>query len=263
MPYSFRGPRTALNRSGDQRIGLLVYGLLLLNTNAVVSAANPHSESARIENELRDKGHETTIESLLVIASNHKDLSNRYLAVNLLGLKKAITSRETLAQIVSSEEDRYLRILAALALARIDDPRGIPAMVDFLETSEKESRKIFLAARLAELHIADGYTYVIDGLKSTDHRVRSSSLIALGLFIKFRDILGLGEDPVDRLIMLSEDPSVKVRSEAVLQMSIAIRDAVPAESLLPRLKVIAETDSDPEIRKFAAGTIRGLEFWNH
>ncbi len=253
---------------GKPRARCLACGLALFSITNAISAGDlidsvPEDTSARFERILKERGVEATEESLINVASGDEDLLRRLLAIDLLGLKEVTSARDLLAQIVSKDEDRYVREVAALALARIGDPRGIPALLGFLESSDKDDRRISLSARLAELQVADGYIHVIHGLDSTDESLRSESLKALDPFIENRHRMGLGDDPIDRLILLSEDPSARLRRESIIRMWNAVSNGVPARRFLPRLKAMAKDDVSSDVRQLADAMLFGWEFWGY
>ena len=78
------------------------------------------------------------------------------MAIEILGLKNEHRAKDVLERLLDTSNDQLLKETAALALARLGNAKGIPALETLMRASTSANRRIFMAARLAEFGNASG-----------------------------------------------------------------------------------------------------------
>jgi HEAT repeat protein/uncharacterized protein DUF2330 len=146
---------------------LAVLAVTVLGTSAQGSGRN-QPPWFDLESQLNYKGIKTDTASLIEIARSGADVGTRWMAIEILGLKKEHKAKDVLERLLDTSNDELLKETAALALARLGDAKGIPALETLMRASTFAHRRIFMAARLAELGNPSGYTYVAQAAAGTD-----------------------------------------------------------------------------------------------
>lgn len=196
-----------------------------------------------LESQLRHSGVQTNTSSLIKAALANPAESLRWMAIEVLGLRGEQEARPALRRILSEDSSRLLQESAALALARLKDETGVPALRQFMRTSTHPQRQLFLAARLAEFGDSTGYQFVKEATTSKDEQLRYVSVASLVPFIPFEVANHLAIDPLERLIALASDKDPAIRKEALIEFSLAVPKGAPLE----RLKEVAiRMKNDPE-----------------
>ena len=232
--------------------------ILLAATVACASSPRDHDrpggkepEWLELEQQLREAGVSPDTASLIAVSNSNRDLSLRWAAIEVLGLRKEREARDVLWQLTQDEEP-LLRETAALALARIGDERGVSALKDFMQATPTTERRLFLAARLAEFGNPSGYSVVTEATKSEDPHVRFLSVSSLVPFVHLAEKgKKLQSDPLDELMQLARDEARDVRYEVLVQLPIAAPRGAAMRRAKPLVEKMAEQDPDAEVREKA------------
>lgn len=211
-----------------------------------------------LESQLRHAGVPTNTSGLIEAARSNPSEGLRWMAIEVLGLKGEQEARPPLRQILASDSSRFLQETAALALARLKDDQGIPALQKFMKASTDPERQLFLAARLAEFGDPSGYPFVQAAVTSKDEHLKLLSAAALVPFIPFEVKGHRPIDPLERLISLASDKDPEIRKETLIEFSLAVSKGAP----LDRLKEVANQmkhDKEPSVQHAAEGF---LALWN-
>ena len=246
-------------RKSAQKMMLL--SLLVL----VVLQACPQDQRGKdepwrdLESELRHQGIKTDTSSLIELVRSNRDVGLRWMAIEVLGLRGNQEARGALQEVLRNDPSRLLQESAGLALARLKDESGIPALRNLMGTASNPERQVFLASRLAEFGDPGGYAFVVKALGSQDEHLKYLAAGALVSFVPF-EVKGRHEiDAVERLIELASDKSPLVRKEALIQFSLAIGKGASLDRLRVIAHKMATDDSDPDVREAAQGF---LALWN-
>ena len=220
-------------------------------------AGKPERAGEAIERLLQAWGVKTDTPSLRQEASTGTDPSRRALAIEVLALRGDRESVPLFAAILKSANDRLVQESAALALARLGDPRGVSALKQYMETSSDPSGKLFLASQLAEFGDASGYPLIVQAVTSKKGQERLLAIANLVAFVPFqgRTVAGTTVDPVDRLIALAKDPDPKVREEALTNMPLAVGKGASVATFKPTVERMAASDPDPGVKERAQLTL--------
>lgn len=220
--------------------GLITLALLALGQDKPGGADQPWDD---LESQLRHSGVQTDTASLIQAAASNPNEGLRWMAIEVLGLKGEQGAKPALRRILSNHSSRLLQESAALALARLKDDAGIPALRTFMKTSTNPERQVFLAARLAEFGDHSGYHFVKEAATSKDEHLRYLSAAALVPFIPFEIAGHVPIDPLERMIALASDKDPVIRKEVLIEFSLAVPKGAP----LDRLKQVAKKmKNDPE-----------------
>jgi HEAT repeat protein len=198
--------------------------------------------------------------ALVKAATGHQDSNVRWVAVEVLGLRKEIRSRDVLRQIVAKDkEDRVVRETAALALARMGDAEGLKALRGFMENPTNPGRQVFLAARLAELDDVSGYRHVVRAARSEDPSLREMAVEALPPFLLHRvaEQEG-GTSPGDLLLRMAQDESAQVRQQFLVFLPVVVGKGLSPEQARAAVKRLAEGDPEVEVRESAELLLKNL-----
>lgn len=142
------------------------------------------------------------------------------------------------------------RIVAGYALRQLG-PRGVGALVEVVNSGSAIARR---AAVESLVHMGtsarDAVPTFIKALGSDDSFIRAAALYALTSF--------KGEPGVsaERIQPLLEDPAAAVRRQAVVTLEYLAGDAPEFRS---RLKRLAETDADVQVKSVAKQTLERFE----
>lgn len=237
-----------------RNVFLLGFYLLIGSAYAATDWSGAERPCESLELLLTERGIGTSTSSLLEIAGRKGDPGDRWIAIEILGLRGEREALGVLRKILAEEPDRLLRETAALALARLEDEAGLPALREFLHTASESHRQVFLAARLAELGDPVGFRYVTAASRadSADHRFSSvAALVAFLPFAKDPDEL-LAQDPEELLLGLARDEEARVRWEVLVQIPMATSKGVEATVFCSVLKELAADERDPRIMEQAA-----------
>lgn len=211
-----------------------------------------------LESQLRHAGVQTNTSGLIEAARSNPNEGLRWMAIEVLGLKGEQEARPPLRQILANDSSRFLQETAALALARLKDDQGIPALQKFMKASPDSQRQLFMAARLAEFGDPSGYPFVQAAVTSKDEHLKLLSAAALVPFIPFQVKDHRPIDPLERLISLASDKDPEIRKETLIEFSLAVSKGAP----LDRLKEVANQmkhDKEPSVQHAAEGF---LGLWN-
>jgi HEAT repeat protein len=203
-----------------------------------------------LERELAARGISTDTDSLLRLAGSTASIDLRWEAVELLGLRHEQRARETLWKLAIGDPSRLVQQTAALAVARLGDERGVELLRSSLGTEEDPQRKLFLAARLAELGDPSGYGAVVAAARSADAHLRLLSAGALVPFLRWRGKLS-GPDPEDLLLALAHDPSRDVRYELLVELPLAVNGGLAAAKAMAAAEQMERSDADSGVREKA------------
>jgi HEAT repeat protein len=233
--------------------------MLLLGTAAVIARAGdrPGGEegpSPMLLGILENAGVNAADPAALVQAATaHQDPNVRWVAIEVLGLRKEGRARDVLRRILAKEqEERVVRETAALALARMGDEAGLKALREFMESPTDPKRQVFLAARLAELGDVSGYAHVARAARSEDPSLREMAVEALPPFaLRPQAELGGGPLPGALLLHLAEDGSPDVRKQVLAFLPIAMGKGLTRAQVRPVLQRVAEGDPDIDVRESA------------
>jgi hypothetical protein len=234
--------------------GFLVPGLSLLIAGACFAIDRPGKDPEppwrELELMLEQEGIDTSSPSLLKLARAKGEASNRWVAIEILGLRGAKEAIAVFREILVQEQDQLLRETAALALARLSDEVGLTALREFVHDQTEWSRQLYLAARLAELGDSTGYPYVAAAARAKSAEHRFSSVAPLVAFLPFSN--RLPTDPIDLLFVLGRDEEAKVRREVLIKLPLATVKGVSPEIFCPLVDEMADGDKNQEIREMAA-----------
>jgi HEAT repeat protein len=230
--------------------------LLILSIGSPLSATRPVKPSknvwAELERELALQGIATDAASVAKAALSNPDLSVRWTAVELLGLRGDVSAKGALRKIVLNDDSRLLRETAALALARLGEPGAVKELKSFLESAEDPERELFLAARLAELGDLSGYPIVVKAARSEKEDLRFLSVESLVRFaVSGQDKLAGEESPAGLLLHLLNDPNGRIRSEVLVQLSTAQSQGLSLEPYVGKIERMAKDDPDAGMREQA------------
>lgn len=211
-----------------------------------------------LESQLRHAGVQTNTSGLIQAARSNPNEGLRWMAIEVLGLKGEQEAKPALRQILSGDSSRFLQETSALALARLKDDAGIPALQKFMKSSTNPQRQLFLAARLAEFDDPTGYPFVQAAVTSKDEHLKYLSAAALVPFIPFEVKSHHPIDPLERLISLASDKDPEIRKETLIEFSLAVSKGAP----LDRLKEVANQlkhDKELSVQQAAESF---LALWN-
>jgi hypothetical protein len=191
-----------------------------------------------LESQLRHAGVQTNTAGLIQAARSNSNESLRWMAIEVLGLKGEQEAKPALRQILADDSSRFLQETAALALARLRDDAGIPALQKFMKSS------------------AD--PFVQAAVTSKDEHLKYLSAAALVPFIPFQVTGHRPIDPLERLIALASDKDPEIRKETLIEFSLAVVKGAP----LDRLKEVVNKmkhDKEPSVQQAAESF---LALWN-
>ena len=239
---------------------ILLYGCLTLVGIVALGQDKPGGDQPwdDLESQLRHAGVQTNTPGLIQAARSNPNEGLRWMAIEVLGLKGEQEAKPALRQILSGDSSRFLQETSALALARLKDDAGIPAMQKFMKASTDPQRQIFLAARLAEFGDPTGYPFVQAAVTSKDEHLKFLSAAALVPFIPFEVKGHHPIDPLERLISLASDKDPEIRKETLIDFSLAVTKGAP----LDRLREVANKmkhDKEPSVQQAAESF---LALWN-
>ena len=208
-----------------------------------------------LESILKQQGVRTDLPSLREAARSGSDPGVRWMAMEILGLRGDQDARPVLAAVLKSDPDRLLRETAALALARLGAKDGLDALKDLMETAEAR-RRIYLAARLAELGDPAGYRFVAEATSGENVELKVLGIGSLVPFVPFQGRqAGVLIDPVGRLLAAARDPDPKIRKEALINIPAAVVKGAPLATFRPVVEAIAKADAESELREMARLTV--------
>jgi HEAT repeat protein len=210
-----------------------------------------------LESELNQRGVRTDSASLIDIARSNGAVGTRWMAIEILGLQKEQRAKEVLQQLLTTTNEPLLKETVALALARLGDPKGIPALEGLMRMSTDAERRIFMAARLAELGNASGYTYVAQAAAGNDPHLQYLSVGDLVSFLRY-ETGSSGIDPTNRLLTLLQHGDSKIRKEVLVHVALAITLGLPADRVRPIVEGLANEDRDESVREMARLTLISL-----
>ena len=205
-----------------------------------------------MENELKQQTA-TDADSLIRLLASQTNSGVRWMAIEVVGLRGDVKATNALRQVLASDPDPLLRETAALALARLHDASGMPALRKVQQDSASLERQIFLASRLAEFGDASGYSSVVKGARSEQSHLRYLAAGAAVALAPFQDKRNDGTllDPTGLLVTLAQDPEAKVRKEVIAQMPSGLGKGLSEKILMPVLEKIAKEDEDAHLREQA------------
>ena len=245
-----------LRRSSRANVGC---ALLFVLVGATVSAQNQREFDPPwrdLESELRQQRIQTDTKSLIDVVLSNRDSGTRWMAIEILGLRKEAAARDALRRVLDTADDRLLNESAALALARLGDESGKAALAKLMPTAASLERQIFLAARLAEFGNPAGYQFVVQAATSKDPHLK---YIAVGALVPFVPLEGrAGPAPLGpkrHLLQLLEDPDPNVRKEVLNYLPTAISKGLSGAEARPIVEKLAKDDPDPDVRERARFTL--------
>ena len=220
------------------------------------SAAVPYWQ--RLESELVERGHATDTGALIRLARAPHDGANlmdptddRADAIKVLGLRGEQASTSALWSLACDDDSAYIRRLAATALARLGDDRGVVLLRAELAAAQNIYDRLFLARALAGLGDTTGYRDVLDAATSPASTYR---IFSAGVLVQFQGRIIEGEpavpEPAEVLLSLAEDPEPDVRWVVAAQLPRLVDRGVARDRVAPALELLAE-DPDPGIGKVA------------
>ena len=244
--------------SGWRRLCVAALGLAgLAMTLAAGTGDRPGQPEPWVELEavLRQQGIKTDLPSLREVARSGPDANVRWMAMEVLGLRRDQAARAVLAHVVKNDGDRLLRETAALALARLGDADGLSTLKGLMETAEPQ-RRVYLAARLAELNEPAGYAFVAEAVEGDNSQLKLLGIGNLAPFVPFEGRrAGVVINPIGRLLAVARHADPKIRKEALLNIPMAVVKGAPLTTFRPVVEGMAKADPDPDIREMARLTL--------
>ena len=173
------------------------------------------------------------------------------MAIEILSLRRESSAHDVLADVLKRAEPALLREGAAIALGRLGDPAGVAALAALVETAAQPDRRLVLAARLAELGSAGGYTHV-KAAAAPDAPERSR-VLAVGALVPFLPIESKANavGATDLFLGLLKDESASVRREVLLYLPFAVEKGLALERVRPLAAKVARDDPDATVKESA------------
>lgn len=241
-------------------VALALAFFLVAAVSSGTDRPRPEGATEELEIFLQQAGVKTETPQLIRWVQTAPPTAPRWAAVEILGLRGAKEATPVLRAILASKkEDILLRETSALALARLGDPKGKPALREFVHDSKDWSRQIFLAARLAELGDASGYPYVAKASISSSVDLRFLSAAALVAFIPLQGKASEEIDPAERLLALARDEDPKIRGEFLVEAGTAVSRGADRKAFVSAVREISVGDPDPGVRERAGLILIGLK----
>lgn len=230
--------------------------LTLLSVLAASSTATdklgggPTTPWESLEIALLARGFDTSPPALMRLARSGAEASDRWFAIEILGLRQEVEAVPLLRELLVTEQDPLLHETVALALARRGDEKGLQVLRESLHSRDEWPRRLYLASRLAELGDLSGYEYVVQAAHAEVDDRRVASVAALVAAVHFAE--QLSPDPVSLLLDLGRDDNVSVRREVLIHLPIVVEKGQKVAVFCSLITELAEKDVDPEVRDLAA-----------
>jgi HEAT repeat protein len=231
------------------------FALTLFSVLAASSTATdklgggPTAPWESLERALMARGFDTSPPALMRLARSGAEASDRWFAIEILGLRQEVEAVPLLRELLATEQDPLLHETVALALARRGDEKGLQVLRESLHSRDEWPRRLYLAARLAELGDLSGYQYVIQAAQAEVADRRVASIPALVAIVPFAE--QLSPDPVSLLLDLGRDENVSVRREVLIHLPIVVENSQMVAVFCSLITELAEKDADPGVREMA------------
>lgn len=240
---------------------------------------------------LEGQGISLDTASLITAAEGSKDLSVRWAATLILAERGAEGAKDLFFRLLSGGDDEMVREAAAYGLARQGEVLGLTTLEELLVTSSDPMGRISVAAKLAKLGNGAGYETLVDALTSAardsageadeegdaedDSRqgegepppavsvqpeaIRLNAVNSLQPFFEPGLVdTRTSPQPLELLLIATEDPAAIVRSAALTQISgLTYTDVLSLEEVRPRVEAMAEHDPEASVRSQASGLLTG------
>lgn len=218
---------------------------------------------------LERHGVDTSRESLEQLAlreqtpagSGLKDSLLRDLAVRVLGGREGRSAIPVLKMVLVADPLAWVQRSAAVELARLGDEVGRRHLEEAFEKAEDLEDAVFLAGLLARVEDARGYPALLEAAMGNDLRARLAATDALIHFVGVEIEEGQGtRRPSELLAQLAGDADERVRSRALAAFPKAVENGAPVDVLKEVAEFVAEHDSDEGVRTTAVRVLRLLDY---
>lgn len=254
------GQRAAVERWVAKLLGIVVLTVPMTSSaqsGGEIAPARGDDEAWQYVGILRAHGVSMEATAVAAAARDHESSQVRWAALELLSRVDAEESRELFAEALRDDQNRLVRETAALALARLGDPRGQRALKDFLDDASPP-RDLLIAAELAERGDWGGYSIVADAVVSTSPVRREDAARFLPYFMGARSE-EVSPEPAKALERLLADPEESVRKVAVEQLSLATERGFSRSRAQELANALAEQDHSAQVRQSASSQMLILE----
>jgi HEAT repeat protein len=214
------------------------------------------------EEQLKAKGFDTTEEGLRSALSTSNTLTRVY-AVRVIKEKNIKSLIPDLELLLDDSKSRT-RAEAAMALAKLGSPRGLPSLKMEMKTSKEQGVKLDVAGALAELGDSSGYSVVkaclLDsknlGLQHmASHQVHKFSGLKGGADAQSLYLLGM--DAAGRQAKSENEKEAK-SARVLFRLMVSGLGMVGDEGAMPKLQEMTQSD-DPELREAAERALKTIE----